>query len=255
MKISFLLCCPLVSALLLAFLPYAPAGAASITLDDCSNDCGLVGARLHITGDILEGDAFDASMMIEPILDGNDRMLALDVDISQGDIAEALELGRMVRRLEMVVRVPDGARCFDPCLAILAGGVRRDIIGSVGLSGKSARTELSHLQNDAWFYFGDMHVTGSILYDWTWGLKTEEVFSRDDLERLGLTAVDPVWQTEQDVLGAFALDMPLSQYRARLNRMNGSGRMATCMAIMAPDQAAACQHDLLVEFNLAPLAD
>lgn len=232
----------------------APVRADTIGLDDCSkNDCGLYGVVLHISGTIGVDDGDNAMRTLEPILDSNDRVLAMAVDTIDGDIAAAMELGRLARQLDMVVIIPEEAECLDLCLAILAGGVRRDFRGAVGFSGGTINEYLQEHQSELWFHLYKMHVNTKLVSDWRDATPgSRHIFSPANLDRYGLTSVDPVWQTEMDVRAAADLDIPFAEYQARKAAMTATGRMVDCAAITQTDLATECEHDLLVEFDLIP---
>lgn len=240
--------------LAMAALPLAPtqSEAATISLDDCAQgNCGLFGAYLHISGEIVEGDDFDAGMTIQTILDGNDRPLALILDSPGGDAAEAMELGRSVRRLEMTVIVPKGAQCLDLCLAVLAGGVKRRMEGEIGLSGTVVE-DPDVPQSNVWMYLREMNVASALSDAWDDDVAVPRIFGASDLEHLGLLAVDPVWQMQMDVEIASDLRTTLAEILARKVRLAQSGRLPECATISNSAAAQACESEVYDAFDLVP---
>jgi len=68
---------------------------------------------------------------------GEARVDELWLDSPGGDLAEALQMGRMLRRAGLVTRVPAGAACVGACAEAFLGGVAR-IVDQAGLIGFGA---------------------------------------------------------------------------------------------------------------------
>jgi hypothetical protein len=55
------------------------------------------------------------------------------IDSRGGDVKEAMEIGRLLRRQELTLVVPPDSSCISACVFILAGAVTRITLGSVGI--------------------------------------------------------------------------------------------------------------------------
>lgn len=85
---------------------------------------------LVVSKTILETDAADFSVLLKENLDVR---LEVFLASSGGSVRAALDIGRMIRAIEIPVQVPEGATCASSCALIFFGGVDRSSYGKIGI--------------------------------------------------------------------------------------------------------------------------
>jgi len=115
----------LLLALALALCP-APATALDFALSDAGD-----GRSLIMRGEIARGDAD----RVERLLRASGPIVAVRLDSTGGNLAEAFAIGRLLRRGRIAAEIGDGAVCASACVYVLAGAPRRHVAqgGRVGV--------------------------------------------------------------------------------------------------------------------------
>ena len=105
-----------------------PAVVSGAVTGSCSeSDC-----HHFLEGRIEFGDVATFKQSLEKV--GGKGRLMLFLNSEGGDIAAAIEIGRLVRRWpDSVVVVSLNSKCFSACVFVLAGGLHRTVHGTVGI--------------------------------------------------------------------------------------------------------------------------
>jgi hypothetical protein len=111
--------------------------AAVISTYDNGKGCWISGVRL--SGEIERGDLqnFNNALTqlkkkygVSPCTSGSTHVY---VDSNGGDVDEALLIGKEIRQNKLNVTVTEGSHCYSSCVFLLAGGIDRYVMGSVGI--------------------------------------------------------------------------------------------------------------------------
>lgn len=98
---------------------YCIGGEIDKSFDKFSNkDC-------NYSGEIKSGDS---QKIISAVAAGCKN---LRLDSTGGDVYEAMRMGRVIRRAEILVMVPDSAKCASACIYLFAAGVTRGAFGPI----------------------------------------------------------------------------------------------------------------------------
>jgi hypothetical protein len=99
----------------------------------CSNN------TVDFVGDITSGDASKLEKYLKSLESKFDPdecrngFLMIRINSSGGDALEAIRLGRIIRKYNLNAVITPKAQCLSSCVFLLAGGVRRLVLGSVGV--------------------------------------------------------------------------------------------------------------------------
>ena len=94
--------------------------------------CGTT-CVITIDGDITpELSNYLLAIATEPRITTSARRI-VKISSDGGDVNHALVIGKLFRLMEATVEVPQGKHCFSSCVLILAGGVLRGPLGSIGI--------------------------------------------------------------------------------------------------------------------------
>lgn len=189
----------------------APAMAADITLADVNGDmCNPLEAKvcftLLIQGTIQKGDNKALLALVNKLTKNTTRVGKVHLDSPGGDIFEAMEIGRTIRRGLMMTQVAYDSRCYSACVVAFVSGVIRAPIGEIGVHsfyskefiGLAAFPEASTRYNEVAAkteaYFREMRIPTALLDEMqrtpTYLLKQ---IKPEEREKLGLLGVDPVY--------------------------------------------------------------
>lgn len=115
----------LLLALALAWRP-VPASALDFALTGAGG-----GRSLILRGEIARGDAG----RVERLLRASGPIVAVRLDSTGGNLAEAFAIGRLLRRGRIPARIGDGAVCASACVYVLAGAPLRHVApgGRIGV--------------------------------------------------------------------------------------------------------------------------
>lgn len=158
-------------------------------------------------------------------------LLMLFLNSEGGDIATAIEIGRLVRQWpSSLVMVEKGAKCFSACVFVLAGGLHRDVHGNVGIHRPFSSTTNSNtyessqktfrtLEQSAKAFLKDMNVPTS-LYDEMMSVPPQklQLLTEQELARFGIGQNDPAYQDNLDAEAARAYGLEKEAYLGRKER-------------------------------------
>lgn len=158
-------------------------------------------------------------------------LLMLFLNSEGGDIASAIEIGRLVRQWpKSIVMVEKDAKCFSACVFVLVGGLHRDVHGSVGIHRPFSSTTNSNtyessqktfrtLEQSAKAFLKDMNVPTS-LYDEMMSVPPQKLrlLTEQELVRFGIGQNDPAYQDNLDAEAARAYGLEKEAYLVRKER-------------------------------------
>ena len=225
----------------------SPAVAFAAAYGECSESgCGLV-----LEGRIGSDDVAIFKRSLEKA--GDKGSLTLVLDSEGGDVAAAIEIGRVVRRWSAsFVVVAANAKCFSACVFVLAGGLSRTVHGTIGIhrpfgSGTEAQSydatqkKFRALEQAAKNYLHDMNVPAS-LYDEMMSVPPQKlrILTKAELDRFGIGQNDPAYQEMRDGEGARKYGLDKEEYFRRRAR---SGRI--CNTLSVDERKAGTQVTLM----------
>jgi hypothetical protein len=209
----------------LLFTMVAPLSAFAVAHGSCiESNCNL-----FLTGRIAQDDVQLFRQSFEKMSGKGSLFLSLDSE--GGDIASAIEIGRLVRRWpESIVLVTLSSKCYSACVFVLAGGLHRAVHGKVGIhrpfgSSTDARTYESTqksfrtLEQSAKAFLKDMNVPTS-LFDEMMSVPSQQLrlLSQQELARFGIGQSDPAYQDNRDADAARMLGLDREEYLRRKGR-------------------------------------
>jgi hypothetical protein len=205
----------LTSILLVGTMQLATAAEFTVAGVDHAG-CDLLGkerfcASASMTGRIERGDAaklvellrrLDQSMKSDlPI-----RLGMLYLDSPGGLVAEAIELGQVIRKRQIATFVTNGSTCSSSCVLVLASGVHRGAAGSVQIhsfyspeflgSGRFAEADrmFAATSKSVDSYLQEMRVSRLLLDEMIKVPHSKvRILSMEDLVALGLIGIDPAY--------------------------------------------------------------
>lgn len=210
------------AALLVGAQLCVPLGAAElsmtgVTADPKDSQCELYGDytvcwTLSLSGEIQKGDtqhllgALEVVGRQRPKRGGRSRIGTLMFNSPGGDLAEAMMLGRAIRKHLIQTSVSGGSSCADACVIAFLGGVGRWPLGPVIMHSRYSReftgieksdrasTEGEQIFLDLQQYLKEMNITTSLLdeiekipHD------SAKTLSVPELNRLEIMGTDPGW--------------------------------------------------------------
>jgi len=204
-------------------------GAAQCFAGLAPYDCDEKICNIFIFEKISEEDAALMEAFIEKVhKEKPDVDFAfMMVDSQGGSIDAAFKIGRLARKNQMLVYVPQDAACLSSCIYILVGGVVRVIEGQVGIHTPyfPKETDGSYATNKAKFdalkfrvesYLKEMNMPTS-LYDDMLRVPSYKVKILTDLElgNYGFFSKDPVYRETVEIRGAQKLGITREEYIKR----------------------------------------
>ena len=211
---------------------------------------------LWVDGRIGPDDVAQFKLSLEKF--GGKQNLSLFLNSEGGDIATAIEIGRLVRRWQTSdVVVSLNSKCFSACVFVLAGGLNRVVHGKVGIHRPYSTTTDSHtyeatqktfrdLEQSAKSFFKDMNVPTS-LYDEMIGVPPQKlrVLTEQELVRFGIGQADPAYQDNLDAKSARAYGLDKVEYLGRKERAD-----RICNALSINEQKAGIEATLTESSNI-----
>jgi hypothetical protein len=158
-------------------------------------------------------------------------LLMLSLDSEGGDIATAIEIGRLVRRWpKSLVMVSGDYKCFSACVFVLAGGLHRQVDGRIGIhrpfisttnsnTYESSQKTFRALEQSAKAFLKDMNIPTS-LYDEMMSVPPQKLrlLTEQELARFGIGQNDPAYQDNLDAETARAFGLDKEAYLGRKER-------------------------------------
>jgi len=161
---------------------------------------------------------------------GSGRFVLM-LDSEGGDVAAAIEIGRLVRRWsDSVAVVSLNSKCFSACVFVLAGALHRTVHGKVGIHrpfGTAAKAgtydttqkDFRILEQSAKKFLQDVNIPAS-LFDEMMSVPPQKirVLNEAELTRFGIGQNDPVYEELRDSRAALALGISKEEYLRRKAR-------------------------------------
>ena len=188
-------------------------------------------------------------------------LLMLYLDSEGGDVATAIEIGRLVRRWpKSSVLVVQDSKCFSACVFVLAGGLHRVVHGKVGIhrpfnatidsnTYESTQKTFRTLEQSAKAFLKDMNVPTS-LYDEMMSVPPQKLrlLTEQELARFGIGQSDPAYQDNRDAEGARAYGLDKEAY---LRRKERADRICEALYVNPEEAGIKMTVDESVDVHLA----
>jgi hypothetical protein len=212
--------------------------------------------NLRLDGRIGPDDAAQFKRSLEKV--GGKQNLLLFLNSEGGDIATAIEIGRLVRHWQAShVVVSLDSKCFSACVFVLAGGLNRAVHGKVGIHRPFSATTDSHtyeatqktfreLEQSAKSFFKGMNVPAS-LYDEMMSVPPQKLrlLTEQELARFGIGQSDPAYQDNRDAKSARGYGLDKEEYLARKERAD-----RICNALSVNEQKAGIEATVMESANI-----
>lgn len=204
-----------------------------------SRDCSATRCTLRVEGRITSRDVPLVKQALERAR-GSGRLLLM-LDSEGGDIASAIEIGRLIRRWpDSIVLVSLDSKCFSACVFVLAGGLQRTVWGKVGIhrpfgseskggTYESTQKEFRAVEQVARKFLQDVNIPVS-LFDEMMSVPPQKLrlLTEGELARYGIGQNDPVYEEMKDGQAAQALGITKEEY---LRRKNRSERICNALSV------------------------
>lgn len=215
------------------------AHAGEVTADVVESSHGVTSLVVVLIGEIVPGDLDKIIKAIEGIPIGRRRSDEFRVGLlsNGGDLEEAMNIGRFIRRSEGVTSVLPIGGCSSACVFILAGGVVRYPLGKVGIHrpyfnstpDTGVGEKLREILMISRAYFEEMNIPSS-LADAMFSIPPEanHFLSRAELDFYRLNQSDFSYQERQDLKMADEFGVSRAEYmqfKIELERECGKFRL------------------------------
>jgi hypothetical protein len=215
----------------------------------CSEQTHACQLRAKLVGKI---SAQDATRMLQTIEQLHRKATNDKWDFDQpyvslntlgGDVAAAMEIGRLLRKEQASVSIEPGAVCYSACVLILAGAVERNVRGKVGIHRPYFETPAAPVSPDKIrdlyhsmlekmrSYLRDMDVSEQ-LADAMLRIEPENMRVLDTvaLNAYGLTPEDPIARESKEVAISQRYHLTRAEYvrRKELASANCESPATTC---------------------------
>ena len=180
------------------------------------------------------------------------------LDSRGGDVAAAMEIGRIIRSVDGSTHIGENARCYSSCALIFISGVNRSNLGELGLhrpyfaSAPLSREEIEKqaplMRSAVKKYVEEMGITDSFFERMFNTDPSEmEILQIDESEKI-VPATDPVYDEIQTANLARRYGLTTSEYRKRASLASScyegisSGR--------TPKQVVDCEQPIMWGLSL-----
>ena len=194
-----------------------------------ARNCSAGSCTLMIEGRIAANDVALVKQALEQT-QGAGRLLLM-LDSEGGDIAAAIEIGRLIRRwADSVALISLNSKCFSACVFVLAGGLHRTVHGKVGIhrpfgaapktaTYESTQKEFRALEQSARKFLQEVNIPVA-LFDEMMSVPPQKlrILSEEELARYGVSQNDPIYEEVQDGKAAQALGVSKEEYLRRKYR-------------------------------------
>jgi ATP-dependent protease ClpP protease subunit len=190
----------------------------------------------HINGPVdshMEGsvknihDSFGRSMRFS-WMKQNHMSISFSLHSEGGDLERAIRIGRMLRDINASITIRTGKSCLSACVLVLAGGVKREVFGTVGVhrpyfASLDRRTlpqevarEIARIDALITNFLREMNLPIGLL-DAMKAVSASEirVLSGDALQTFGLNAPDPVFDELETARDAWLHGTDSAELRRR----------------------------------------
>ena len=242
---------------LLSIIPFLFSSsifAANVTLHESGRGCTLSGA--FIEGDIEAADLKKFQNVVSTLKNKygenncKNSNTIIRINSRGGNVDEALLIGREIRKNSFGVLVLEKSQCLSSCVFILAGGVFKIVMGTVGIhrpyftylqEGKSAdevRLMRDSLNQRIKSFLNYVDVPESLLEEMlAYPPEKMKVLSEQDLIKFRLTGTDATQDEIDTAKRANFYNLTSAEYRIRweeatakcryLHELNTSGEKIT----------------------------
>jgi hypothetical protein len=220
---------------LLSIIPFLFSSsifAANVTLHESGKGCTLSGA--FIEGDIEAGDLKKFQNVVSTLKNKygenncKNSNTIIRINSRGGNVDEALLIGREIRKNSFGVLVLENSQCLSSCVFILASGVNKMVMGTVGIhrpyftyiqEGKTAdeiRSMRDSLSQRIKSYLNYMDVPESLLDEMlSYPPEKLKVLSAQDLIKFRLTGADATQDEIDTASQANFYNLTSAEYRKR----------------------------------------
>lgn len=200
------------------------SSAASIQVD---HKRGVI----ELIGKIDRDTPIQLASAIKKTINANNKLPMLFLDSEGGDLAAAIEAGRLVRENNFAVMIRGEASCASACALLYLGGVYRASLGGYGLhrpysnrysdSDADARKTFNLVNELVRSYLRDMNISQNLL-DTMNSVSPDKVLWLTKSERsgLGVDGIDPIFEDRVNSQAARDRGVSKSEFYARKQRSN-----------------------------------
>lgn len=205
-------------------------GLADVKVD--SREDALLGSVVValLSGEITKQDLASLKDATDSISESDTKILVLDSN--GGDLAAAMEIGRLVRHHSFTVGVPESAQCLSSCVLVLAAGVERRPLGKVGIhrpyfatapDGILPGDTLEDMEETVSLYLDEMNVPERLAED-MFSIEPAEMrmLTRDEMAEYRLSSADYAYQENKTLDMMKSLGKTREEYEAFRTDLNYS---------------------------------
>ena len=124
---------------LVILLICSPAFSGTLTVNNANISQNCSDNTIDFVGEIRTSDSFEIEKVINELKkrygakDCTNGWLAIRFSSDGGDIYEAIAIGKILRTNKLRAIVPLMSQCNSACVIAIAGAIRKDSIGSIGV--------------------------------------------------------------------------------------------------------------------------
>lgn len=221
---------PISAALVMLEAP-ATAWAAEFRF----NDDGCHSSSVELAGDMQPGDGARFDQFVAQVTPRSTdsrrapcKLWTVFLDSKGGSTTEAMLIGRRIRQLEAATYVRGDAVCASACVLVLAGGVQREVAGTVGihrpyfaslsptLSSAAVRSLRDQGTKAISHYLAEMDISPMLL-DAMLSVPPEEMrlLTDAELDSFRLQGADATYDERGTALAADKMGITSAEYRRR----------------------------------------
>lgn len=211
----------LLSAFVSAVLATSTFTAARADVQILTDNGGMIDL-ISITGTITEGDAKTLRDIENRLAQSRFRV---SLDGRSGDVAAAMEIGRLIRKYDAVTLIYHDMKCYGSCGLIFIAGVNRENYGELGLhrphlaiapqDREAVEQQILRIFSAIKSYIAEMGITDGF---YQLMINTEPskmlIYTGSEYEKL-VPKLDPTYEEIQVALEARRYGVTTSEMRAR----------------------------------------
>lgn len=180
--------------------------------------------RVFLSVEITRQDLATVATMAEMLKSGRQRLAGNTLWLASpgGDIDASMELGRMLRKLEIYTAIDQNDRCLSACVFAFMGGERRSVAGQLGIhrpyfpftqDSADRPARFRHLEKTLRDFIEELDFPAS-LYEAVMLVPPQsmQIVSAADLKRFYLDGVSPMSEDKFDAAQARRLGLTMFEY-------------------------------------------
>ncbi len=180
--------------------------------------------RVFLSGEITRQDLDGAAVMAAMLKSGQQRLAGNTIWFASpgGDIDVGMELGRLLRKLEIYTSIDKSDRCMSACVFAFMGGERRSVAGQLGIHrpyfpftqySADRPAKYRHLEKTLREFIEELDFPAS-LYEAVMLVPPQsmQIVSAADLKRFYLDGISPMSEDKVDAAEARRLSLTMSEY-------------------------------------------